>query len=466
MNKNTISICTLIVFLATGCQSVPESKEVISQASNKVNQLDIKGSNNMLSQKQVDRVIDNLTNTKEEEELLEKQLKIAQGITDQPLIAGNDTEILFDGEQTFKVMKETIESAKNHVNLEYFIFENVDLGNQVTLESLLIKKRADGVDVNIIYDAIGSSSTPSSFFETLNKAGVKLTEFHPIDVENIGNLNHRDHRKILVVDGKVAIIGGINLSQTYQSKQGFSSSRKNHDVENATDAETSKHWRDTDLLIKGPAVAELQKLFLKHWDQSIDINQSGFYPKLETQGKEFVRVIGSSPQDNKPYFYSTLISAIDNASKKVILNSAYFVPTEDQKESLTDAAKRGIKIDLMLPGLSDSSLSLNVQRSYYEDLLENGVDIFEIESQILHAKTISIDGVWSVVGSSNFDFRSASLNDEVDVIVLGHKTAKQLNEKFRQDEAEAKKIELNVWKKRPLFDKVKQYLSRVFRKLL
>lgn len=466
MNKNTISVFALIVFLATGCQSIPESKETISQASNKVDKLDIQGSHNMLSQKQVDQVIDNLTNTKEEEELLEKQLKVAQGITDQPLIAGNDTQILFDGEQTFKVMKETIESAKNHVNLEYFIFENVDLGNEVTLESLLIKKRAEGVDVNIIYDAVGSSDTPTSFFEKLNKAGVKFTEFHPIDIGNIGNINNRDHRKILVVDGRIAVVGGVNLSQTYQSKQGFSSSRKNHSVENSNDVETSKHWRDTDLLIKGPAVAELQKLFLKHWDQSIEINQSSFYPKLESQGKEFVRVIGSSPQDNKPYFYNTLIAALDNSSKKIILNSAYFVPTEDQIESLTDAAKRGIKVDLMVPGLSDSSLSLNVQRSYYEDILEDGIDIFEIESQILHAKTISIDGVWSVIGSSNFDFRSASLNDEVDVIVLGHKTAKQLNEKFRQDEDKAKKIELNSWRERPLFDKAKQYLSRIFRKLL
>jgi cardiolipin synthase len=466
MNKTTVSICVLNALLISGCQSVPQEKEIISNANSKVDQIQINGAKKALSADQVDKLIDKLTDTKEEEELLQKQLRVAQGITDQPLTAGNDTKILFDGEHTFKAMRETIESAKNHINLEYFIFEDVDFGKDVTLEKLLLQKRSEGVDVNIIYDALGSFSTPTSFFESLKSAGVKLTEYHPADISHITKINNRDHRKILVVDGSIAIVGGVNLSQTYQSKPRFSGSRKYSPKKDVVKNDSDKHWRDTDLLIKGPAVAELQKLFLKHWDQSIEINQEKFFPKLENQGNEFVRVIGSSPQDDKFYFYNTLIAAIDNSSNKIIMNSAYFVPTEVQKNSLVEAVKRGAKVDLMLPGVSDSSLSLNVQRSYYEDLLEDGLSIYEIDAQILHAKTISIDGVWSAIGSSNFDYRSATLNEEVDVIVLGHNTAKQLNEKFNLDKAEAKKIELSDWKKRSVIDKTKQFFSRIFEKLL
>lgn len=466
MNKISISMCVFNALLISGCQSIPQEKEVISRATNNVDKIQINGVKKVLSENQVDKVIDKLTDTKEAELLLEKQLKVTQGITGQPLIAGNDTQVLFDGEHTFKAMRETIESAKYHINLEYFIFEDVNFGSDITLEKLLLQKRSEGVGVNVIYDALGSVNTPISLFESLAKAGVKLTEYHPADISHITKINNRDHRKILVVDGKIAIVGGVNLSQTYQSKSRFSGSKKYNPEEKMAEDDSQKHWRDTDLLIKGPAVAELQRLFLTHWDPSIEVNQATFFPTLDRQGNEFIRVIGSSPQDDQSYFYSTLIAALDNASSKVIMNSAYFVPTDAQKDSLIGAAKRGAKVDLMLPGVSDSSLSLNVQRSYYEDLLEEGLSVYEIDSQILHAKTIAIDGVWSVIGSSNFDYRSASLNEEVDVIVLGRKTADQLNEKFNQDKAEAKKIELDDWRKRSVIDKTKQFLSRIFKKLL
>lgn len=466
MNKNSISIGLFNLLLISGCQTIPHEKEIINRANSQEDKIQIKGANKELSESQVVKVIDKLTSNDEQVALLEKQLKVAQGITDQPLIAGNDTLVLFDGEHTFKAMREVIEAAKNHINLEYFIFEDVDFGGSVTLEKLLLQKRAEGVSVNVIYDALGSFSTPVDFFERLKKSGVNFTEYHPVDIKHAANINNRDHRKILVIDGMVAIVGGVNLSQTYQSDSKFSGSEKYKHQKNEVDSGNKKHWRDTDLLIKGPAVAELQKLFLKHWDSSIEINQSAFFPKLEAQGTEFIRVIGSSPQDNKPYFYSTLIAALGNASNTVMMNSAYFVPTDAQADTLAKTAKRGVSVDLMLPGVSDSTLSLNVQRSHYEDLLEDGLNIYEIDSQVLHAKTISIDGVWSVVGSSNFDYRSATLNEEVDVIVLGHKTAKQLSDKFNQDKAEAKKIELSDWERRSVIDKVKQFFSRIFKKLL
>ena len=464
IKKFTLYLCMPLAVAISGCQSIPNAEKMIQQSTENGDVVEIKGINKHLTNQHVEQVIDDLTRSDEAAKLLAQQLKVIQGVTNKPLIAGNDTTLLYDGEQTFKAIQEALSAAKNHINLEYFIFENIQFNEQFSLQDLLLKKRSEGVEVNVIYDAAGSINTPTAFFETLKNAGVKITEYHPIDINHLDDLNNRDHRKIMVVDGTVAIIGGINLSQSYQSRSGFGSSGSR---KKTITADIDKaHWRDTDLIIKGPAVAELQRLFLKHWDTTQTINQAGFFPALTVQGNEFIHVIGSSPSDDKPYFYPALIAAIQNANKTVAMSSAYFVPTVEQKKALITAAKGGAKVDLMLPGLSDSSLAINVQRSYYEDLLKSGINIYEVESQVLHAKTISVDGVWSVVGSSNFDYRSVSLNDEVDVIVLGSKTAKQLNEKFKQDQVNAKKIDLVTWRKRPGTDKLKQFFSRAFKKLL
>lgn len=451
----------LSLLLLNGCQTIPDTQTIIQDANPHAQELEIRGLKKNYSPEHVDKTINKLAKTNEDAALLEKQLKITQGITNRPLISGNDTKLLFDGEQTFKAIFEAVNSAKSHVNLEYFIFENIQYQN-TTLEELLIKKRNEGVRVNVIYDDFGSANIDRAFFEHLKNAGVKLTEFHSIDLESIDDVNHRDHRKMLIVDGKVAIVGGVNLSSTYQSKSMFGSSGASDAPKNALDA----YWRDTDLLIKGPAVAELQKLFLEHWDTNQSIDQTDFFPQQTIAGNEYIHVIGSSPKDDKHYFYATLVAAINNAAKKIVMNSAYFVPTKDQKKALIEASKRGVSDELILPGLSDSTLSINVQRSHYGDLLESGIHIYEMNAEVLHAKTISVDGVWSVVGSSNFDYRSATLNEEVDVVVLGHKTANQLDAKFAKDKEKAKKLQLREWKERPFTDKVKERFSRVVEKLL
>ncbi len=449
----------LTSMLLAGCQTVPDTDKIIEKAEPVSQKLDIKDGESNLSPDEVDKALDKLVDS-DDVTLLEKQLKITQGISKQPLIADNETQLLFDGEQTFKAIFDAINSATNHINLEYFIFENIQY-KETSLQDLLLKKRSEGVAIHIIYDAFGSLNIDKSFLEALKNAGVKITEFHSLDLENIDDINHRDHRKILIVDGRVAIVGGVNLSATYQSKSFFGSGASK-EPKNPQEA----YWRDTDILIRGPAVAELQKLFLAHWDMEQSIDQSTFFPKLKKEGEELIHVIGSSPKDDKHYFYASLVASITNATKQIILCSAYFVPTNDQKQELMNAAKRGVSVALILPGLSDSTLSINVQRSHYEDLLEEGIDIYEMNTQVLHAKTISVDGVWSVVGSSNFDYRSASLNEEVDVIVLGKSTANQLDKKFNRDKKNAKKIELKEWKNRPFIQKIKESMSRIVERML
>jgi len=236
-------------------------------------------------------------------------------------------------------------------------------------------------------------------------------------------------------------------------------------TEDVTDVNQA-HWKDTNLVIQGPAVAEVQKLFLAHWDRQQSIDQSFFFPEVENKGKQLIRVIGSAPAKGMPLYYATLVSAIQHAEKEIYLSSAYFVPTHDQKTILIQAAKRGVDIHLLLPGISDSAVAIRVQRSHYEDLLENHIRIYESNSEILHAKTVTMDGVWSVVGSSNFDYRSAASNHEIDIVVLGTATAAALKEKFKQDLQKAKPIDLATFKQRPLLEKVKEKFYRLFQQYL
>lgn len=462
VNKSIFSVrhfflmCSLML---TACASVPDAPKIINESKREDAPLEIKVKEKIVTEEKAEKIIDKIAEASDADKLLGKHLSVEQSVSDKPLVAGNNVHLLFDGEQTFNAIFDAINSAQNHINLEYFIFENIKF-KDTDLKTLLMNKSIQGVQVNIIYDSFGSSDTPKELFEEFKKNGIHVTEFNHLGFENIDKLNQRDHRKILVVDGKKAIVGGVNLSTTYQSKSNLGMRSKS--PKNLADA----HWRDTDMVIEGPAVAELQRLFMDHWDQTQPIDQTSFYPNIGNKGNELVRVMGSAPTKGLPLYYVTLVSAIENAENEIILSSAYFVPTPEQKKQLINAAKRGVQVNLCLPGISDSSLAMLVQHSHYEDLLESGINIFEMDDQVLHAKTVSIDGVWSVIGSSNFDYRSASTNQEVDVVVLGKETSTELKNKFNQDTVNAKKIELSAFKKRPFIQKIKEKFYRIFQSFL
>jgi cardiolipin synthase A/B len=359
-------------------------------------------------------------------------------------------------------MFSAIRSARHEIDLEYFILEDVE-SDGVRLSDLLLEKRAQGIAVNVIYDSFGSSGTPAEFFERLEDAGVNCLEFHPINplaAENGYSPNDRNHRKILVVDGAVAIVGGINLSSTYESS-GSGASSKPEEV-------PLERWRDTDLEIHGPVAAQLRDLFLDHWAREAGKPLQGLkaLPRVPPQGRGIIRIIGSSPEDAVSAYYTTLLSAIRAAEKNVWLTAAYFVPTEQQKHELMAAARRGVDVRLLVPGESDSKLALAVARTHYADLLAAGIKLYEVRGQILHAKTVTIDGVWSAVGSSNFDHRSLLFNEEVDAIVLGSKTARALERMFEHDMRHAMPINLAAWKSRPLLPRIKGFFARFTQTML
>ncbi len=392
--------------------------------------------------------------------MLKRHIAIEEAVAESPLVVGNQTHLLADGDKTFPAMFRAIKNAKDHINLEYYILEDIESDGE-KLSDLLIAKRQEGVAVNIIYDSFGSDSTKKEFFDRLKAGGINLVAFNPVNPLDAKSLNNRDHRKMLVADGATAIVGGINLSTTYQS----SSMGKSGNVPGKPDA----RWRDTDMEIDGPAVAQLQTLFLDHWmgQKGTPLNVDTFFPTVSAQGTEVVRIIGSTPEHGIPRYYVTLLSAIRNAEKSIWVSAAYFVPTDQEEEDLMAAARRGVDVRLLLPGSSDSERALAVGRSHYSDLLGAGVKIYETQNVVLHSKTTVIDGVWSVIGSSNFDRRSVLFNDEVDAVVLGAATAQELQTMFENDtNKDAKQIDLASWRRRSLTERINELYSTIWQDLL
>ncbi|HEX3700583.1 MAG TPA: phospholipase D-like domain-containing protein [Phenylobacterium sp.] len=440
-----------------GCASAPRLSPTLGQASTG-ERPKVVGSHGALSSAQVKALTARLSLEPGDNALLKRHMAIEQAVAESPLVAGETTHLLRDGEATFRAMFAAIGAAKHHINLEYFIFEDVE-SDGVKLGDLLLAKRGEGVAVNVIYDSFGSSDTPTAFFDRLRQGGVNVVEYNPMNPlkSKAGySPNDRDHRKILVVDGAVAIVGGVNLSTTYQAHPTGKSG--------SPPGEPAEHWRDTDLEITGPAVARLQHLFFDHWREQHgpELQDLNWYPAIAPTGGAAVRIIGSSPDGATPLYYVTVISAIRSAEKSVTASAAYFVPTPDEMDALTDAARRGVEVRLLLPDKSDSPNSIAVGHSHYADLLAAGVKIFETHDLVLHSKTVVVDGVWSAVGSSNLDHRSVIFNDEVDAVVLGSDTAQELEAMFADDWAAAHAIHRTTWSQRSLGARAKELYARVW----
>jgi cardiolipin synthase len=435
------SIALAMCILLAACAAVPKVDDTPSPQG----PVPIVSARGPLTLQQSRIVLDELAPAPGDNLLLKHHIAIEQAVAETPLVAGNSTRILVDGEKTFPAMFALIQRARDTINLEYYIFEDVAVNGQY-LSDLLLAKRREGVTVNIIYDSYGSAGTPSSFFQRLKEGGINLVDYNPVNPLDPIDLNKRDHRKILVADGARAIVGGINLSVTYESSGSSSSGGGKQDA----------HWRDTDLEIDGPAAAQLQALFLAHWAEQHGppLDRDRYFPALQPQGSEVVRIVGSTPDKAVPRFYVTLLSAIRNAEKNVWLSAAYFVPTDQEEEDLIGAAKRGVDVRLLLPGDSDSKMALAIGRSHYGYLLEAGVKIYETRNVVLHSKTASIDGVWTAIGSSNFDPRSVIFNDEVDAVVLGSATGGDFETLFEADTAKAKAIDQAGWRRRPLGERL------------
>ena len=453
-------ISLALVLLLGACASLPRIGDIYPTGKAPL----LVGSRGPLTAMQSQAILNRLSTEPGDAGLLKRHVAIDEAVAETPLVPGNFTRLLRDGDETFPAMFAAIKSAKQHINLEYYIFEDVESGGE-HLGDLLIAKRQAGVAVNIIYDSYGSDQTKLDFFKRLKDAGINLVEFNPtipFKARTGYAPNHRDHRKILVVDGDKSIIGGINLSTTYQSSA-FSTSG------GSSTNKPDQHWRDTDIEIDGPVVAQLQALFVEHWTQQKGppLSTDGFFPAVQPKGTEVVRIIGSTPDKSVPEYYVTLLSSIRNAEKNVWVSAAYFVPADQEEDDLIAAARRGVDVRLLLPGTSDSAMAAAVAHSHYGDLLNAGVKIYETRNDlVLHSKTVVFDGVWTLIGSSNFDRRSILYNDEVDGLVLGSATGQEFQRMFADDIAKAQVIDIATWKRRSLGEKALEVFATVWQDLL
>jgi cardiolipin synthase len=457
----TLALVALGLTLGLGaCVSAPDSRAVT--AGVRAEPIEVRGARGPLTPAQSKAVLDRLAAQAPDADALARHLALEQAVADNPLYAGNEVHILTDGAQTFPAIFNAIRSAKRSVHLEYYIFEEVN-SDGTQLSDLLLAKRAEGVAVDIIYDDIGSMQAPRAFFDKLRAGGVRLLRFNPVNPfrarGHLYSINDRDHRKLALIDGETAITGGINLSSTYESLPQRSTNEPH---------EPHELWRDTDIEIRGPVVPELERLFQEHWRA-----QHGPEPLPEipadapaAQGKEVLRIIGSSPRGLAVRYYVTVLSAIRNAERSIDVTAAYFSPTPEEEESLIAAARRGVDVRLLVPQHSDSKAALAVQRAHYGRLLQAGVKIYERDDGILHSKTMVIDDVWSVIGSSNFDHRSVLFNDEVDVVALGRDTAMQLHDVYHEDLDHAHAVQLEDWKRRSGGERAREAFWRIWEWLL
>jgi len=431
-----------------------------------MNDVRFKNARGVLSRTQSKAIFEKLKSKSPDSGVLERHIAVEQALTDNPLSIGNQVELLEDGPKTYAAMLSAIRAAKHHVHMETYIFDADEIGNQFA--AALAERARAGVKVRLIYDSAGSFKTPKEFFKDLAASGVEVLEFNPIGAatvlkDGLAAINHRDHRKLTIVDGRIAFLGGINISGVYGPLSGSLNRSSDEPFE-------KRPWRDTQTRIDGPVVADLQHAFLNHWARQKKepvIEDRAYFPAISTQGPLVVRAIGGAPADDGlNAMYVAFVSAVENAEKEVLIMNPYFVPHESLRRSLSEAARRGVEVKLLLPSHSDSPFAYHAGHSFYGGLLESGVKIYERKDRMLHAKTAVIDGVWSTVGSTNLDWRSLLYNDEINAVILGPEFAAQMAAVFRGDLAQSEEITLEKWRNRPLLDRFKETSARLWARFL
>jgi cardiolipin synthase A/B len=390
-------------------------------------------------------------------DILQRQIAFEQALSDVPLTLGNKVILLENGKQTYNAMLTAIRSAKSSINILMFIFSAGRVGQ--TFADALIDRQRHGVQVNLMYDSLGSLSTPASFIDRMRQNGIAVVQYRPLDpfeTELGWTFSHRNHRKMVIVDGKVAFTGGVNISEDYASGVVPSEHRAPLQL-----------WRDTDIEVQGPAVAEFQKVFVHEWyyQKGPLLSPREYFPNLTKQGHDIVRVIASVPE-RFSLIYVTIISAIMNSETNVYITDAYFAPDHQMLRQLESAARRGVDVRLLLPSQSDEPFIVSAERSHYLDLLKSGVKIYEWQGKMLHAKTATVDGVWSTVGTSNLDWWSIVRDNELNAIILSHSFAGRMDLMFSNDLERCRRITLKKWERRGLNERLREIAARMIQPLL
>ncbi len=377
--------------------------------------------------------------------MLRKELK-------SPLTRRNSVKLLINGEEKFPEVLEALRNAKHHIHIEYYIYEQDEIGDQIN--TVLIQKAKEGVQVRLIYDDFGSPNISRKTEQKMREAGIGIYPFQKVLFYLLANrLNYRNHRKIIVIDGQTAFTGGINVSDKYiNNKPG------------------KLFWRDTHIRIDGPGVYYLQYLFLADWNfctgKVIIPEEPHFSTPAIHKDDHFLQVAASGPDSDQPSVLFSLLQAIYLAKKEILITTPYFIPGDSILEALRISALSGLSVKLLVPGVCDSKLVNAASKSYYEDLLCAGVEIYMYQKGFVHAKTLVADGNLSIIGTANMDYRSFELNFEVNVLVYDREFSEKLRDVFFKDIEEAEKIDKDSWCQRTAYEQLPERVARLFSHVL
>ena len=374
-------------------------------------------------------------------------LRVVEAITDAQVRRPSTVEVLTNGEVYFEAELEAISKAERSVNLEAYIFQRGEVARRFV--SALAERARAGVEVRLVLDAVGSFASWDSYFKELTDAGGRVGWYHPLRWHTLARFNNRTHRELIIVDGRVGFVGGSGIADHWLKPQ-----------------KGQRRWRDTMFRVEGDLVLGLQATFVENWLEASGEVLAGedFFPELgDAEGGTSAFVINSSPgsggSTRARILFQTLLAA---ARESVLITTPYFLPDKSARREMVRALGRGVRVEIVTPGVhSDHLLTRTSSRRLYGDLLKAGARVYEYSPGMMHAKTMVIDGAWSVVGTSNFDNRSFGLNDEVNIAAHDHRLAARVAEDFARDRAESREMSYEQWRGRPLWERAYEQLGRL-----
>ena len=391
-------------------------------------------------EKKVERNLPRLYSTQD------SQFRRAMGSLLGPgIVGGNRVQELLNGEQIFPAMLAAIRSAKHTITFETYIYWSGDIGREFA-EALAERSRV-GVKVHVLLDWVGSAKIDASFLEQMKSAGVEIEKFHKPEWHTLARMNNRTHRKLLVIDGSTGFTGGVGIAPKWTGS-----------------GQDAEHWRDSHFRIEGPAVAQMQAVFMDNWLKATGkvMHGESYFPALQTMGSSDAQVFSSSPSGGSESMELMYHLSITAAERTIDLSSAYFVPDELTTKALTDALRRGVKIRIITPGeIIDTETVRAASRGSWGPLLKAGAEIHEYQPSMYHCKVMIVDNLLVSVGSTNFDNRSFRLNDEANLNIFDATFAERQTRIFQDDLQRSRQVTFDAWAARPFREKMKERLALI-----
>lgn len=385
-------------------------------------------------------------------------IKLFEGNSSAIPLAGNEVRFFYSGYDKLQALLEAIKNAKHHIHLQYYIFEDDPIGRQV--QQALIERAKHGVEIRVLYDDVGSWSTPKSFFEEMRDVGIAARAFMRVRFPGVASrINHRNHRKQVVIDGKIGFIGGMNLALRYMNGGDY------------------PHWRDTHMEIRGEAVHGLQTSFLIDWytvDMSLLVHDD-YFPELvdstqaqneELQSKGIMQIVTSNPLQNIQEIHQGIVQMIHLASSHILLQTPYFLPSDTLLNAIETASLSGVDVQIMLPKVGDSMITQYATQSYIDKLLDAGVKVWLYDDGFLHSKALTFDDSYATVGSTNLDYRSFDHNFEVNAMIYDASLARDLRIQFEEDIKKCSLLDPDEWRARSKRIRIRESLARLLSPLL